>query len=378
MSEPYAAASAPTVADVCGALERMAPPALAQPWDNVGLLAGDPAAPARLALLCIDLTSAVADEAERRHANLVVAYHPPLFKPVTRLTAAGPGTEAVVFRCIARGIAVHSPHTALDAAEGGTNDVLARLCELRDPAPLEWIDPPGGPDCKVVVFVPPAEADDVAEAMFAAGAGRIGQYSKCSFRFPGQGTFLGSDETNPAVGQAGRFERVEELRLEAVAPESAVPAVRRAVQAAHSYEEPAIDVYPLKRPPAAGMGRQGRLEPPVALGVLADRLKRALNANTVQVVGDVQTVVRRAICLVGAAGNSVFQAGLGPGDVVVTGEIRHHDALAIRRHGACAVALNHWTSERPALQGLADRLAAAVPGLRAELSQADVEPFVSV
>jgi putative NIF3 family GTP cyclohydrolase 1 type 2 len=108
---------------------------------------------------------------------------------------------------------------------------------------------------------------------------------------------------------------------------------------------------------------------------LADRLKRALAANTVQMVGNSDAVVGRAICLVGAAGGSIFRAGLRPGDVVVTGEIRHHDALAIQRHGACAIALNHWTSERPALRPLADRLVAAIPGLQVDLSDADAEPF---
>ncbi|MBN1510847.1 MAG: Nif3-like dinuclear metal center hexameric protein [Phycisphaerae bacterium] len=366
-----------TVADVCSALERLAPPALAQPWDNVGLLAGDPAAPARLVLLCIDLTPAVVDEAVRRRASLVVAYHPPLFKPVSRLNAASHGTDAAVFRCIARGIAVYSPHTALDAAEGGTNDVLAGLCEIRDPMPVEWAEAPGAAECKMVVFVPEAEADRVAEAIFAAGAGRIGQYSKCSFRLPGQGTFLGSDESNPTIGQAGHFERVDEIRLEVVTPEARVADVLQAIRAAHSYEEPAIDVYPLKPPVVAGMGRQGRLDPPIPLGALADRLKRALAANTVQMVGDSKAVVSRAVCLVGAAGSSVFQAGLRPGDVVVTGEIRHHDALAVRRYGACAIALNHWTSERPVLRPLADRLAVAVPGLQVDLSDADAEPFTS-
>ncbi len=378
MPDPYASPTTVTVADVCGALERLAPSALAQSWDNVGLLAGDPAAPVRRALLCIDLTPAVVDEAVRRQAGLVVAYHPPLFKPVSRLNAASRGTDAAVFRCIAHGIAVYSPHTALDAAEGGTNDVLARLCKVRDPKPVEWTEAPGEAECKVVVFVPEAEAEQVAEAMFAAGAGRIGQYSKCSFRLPGQGTFMGSDESNPTVGKAGQFETVTELRLEAVAPESCVPDVLRAIRAAHSYEEPAIDVYPLKRPAAAGLGRQGRLEPPIQLGALADRLKRALAANTVQMVGDSQAVVSRAVCLVGAAGSSVFQTGLRPGDVVVTGEIRHHDALAIGRYGACAIALNHWTSERPALRPLADRLAVAVPGLQVDLSDADIEPFRSI
>ena len=199
-------------------MERIAPLGLAQAGDNVGLLAGDPGAIVRRALLCVDLTADVAAEAIRQRADLVVAYHPPLFKPISRLNAAGRGTDAHVFACIANGIAVYSPHTALDAAEGGTNDVLASLCNIRDPQPVETADEPGEDECKVIVFVPAAEVDAVAEAMFAAGAGRIGEYEKCSFRVAGQGTFLGSDQTKPAIGQAGAFERVDEIRLEAVVP----------------------------------------------------------------------------------------------------------------------------------------------------------------
>ncbi|UCG15183.1 MAG: Nif3-like dinuclear metal center hexameric protein, partial [Phycisphaerales bacterium] len=297
------------------------------------------------------------------------------FKPISRLNAASRDTDAHVFACIAHGVAVYSPHTALDAAEGGTNDVLASLCNVKDPEPVEIADEPGEGECKVIVFVPAAEVDAVAEAMFAAGAGRIGEYDKCSFRVAGQGTFLGSDQTKPTIGQAGAFERVDEVRLESVAPAGRVWDVVRAIRATHSYEEPAFDIYPLHRRPAKGIGRQGMLDPPVQLGALAVNVKRSLQASCVQVVGDTHGMVKRAICMAGAAGGRMFQAGLGSGDVVVTGEIRHHDALAILRHGACAIAVNHWTSERPALKALAERLSVEVPGLTTVLSAADREPF---
>ena len=377
MAEKKAPSKYVRVSDICAAMEKIAPLGLAQDWDNVGLLAGDPAAVVRRVLVCVDLTAGVVAEVGQRKAQMVVAYHPPLFKPISRLNAASQGTDAHVFACIAKGVAIYSPHTALDAADGGTNDVLAGLCHVKNPAPIEFVDSPGPCECKMVVFVPPAEVDAVAEAMFAAGAGHIGQYSRCGFRLAGQGTFLGSAETNPTVGQAGRFERVDEIRLETVVPEARVAEVVAAMRAKHSYEEPAFDIYPLRRPPAKGMGRCGALDRPVHLGSLAAALKRGLQAECVHMVGDSRTTVSRAICAAGAAGGTVFKTGLREGDVVVTGEMRHHDALTVLRHGACAIVLGHWTSERPALQSAVNRLAASLPGLVAELSTADREPFVA-
>jgi dinuclear metal center YbgI/SA1388 family protein len=367
-----------SVAAVCEVLERIAPPSLAAEWDNVGLLAGDPGSAVSRVLVCIDLTADVVAEAIDRSAQVIVAYHPPLFRPVHRLIADRRKVDAHVFDCIAHGIAIYSPHTALDAADGGTNDVLAALCDVVDPQPVEWADTPGERECKLVVFVPTEEVDTVAEAMFAAGAGHIGEYSKCSYRLSGEGTFLGSDATNPTIGAAGRFERVAEIRLESVVPESRVPAVVGAMRTAHSYEEPAFDIYALRRSPTPGGGRCGALRSPVQLKVLAATLKKRLQAQGVQIVGAGDATVGRAICAVGAAGSQVFGAGLSAGDVVVTGEIRHHDALAILRHGACAVSLNHWTSERPVLKPLADRMAQRLPAVDVVVSTADCEPFSAV
>jgi len=153
-----------TTGDVADALDRIAPPHLAQSWDNVGLLVGDRRAPCEGILLCIDLTPPVLAEAVRTRCSFVFAYHPPLFRPVNRLLADGGGTEAIVHRAIALGLAVYSSHTALDAAEGGTNDVLADLCGLRETEPFEYV---GGPSSqlKLVTFVPPKDLERVAGAL---------------------------------------------------------------------------------------------------------------------------------------------------------------------------------------------------------------------
>lgn len=370
-------ARAPRLSHVCQALQCIAPLELAQSWDNVGLVAGDLHRVIGSALLCIDLTPEVADEVIAGKYDLVVAYHPPIFRPITRLTAQSSGPEAAVFRCIQAGTAVYSPHTALDAAEGGTCDVIARMCGITQTESIEYADP-GASEVKFVTFVPAANVDAVADAMFAAGAGRIGEYQQCSYRLEGQGTFFGGDATNPAVGRKGQLERVEEVRLEMVCPSRKIPQAVAALRGAHPYEEPAFDIYPLASKPARGTGRWGALPKPMPLAQLARKLKRATSATCAQIVGDPAHEVSRAVILVGAAGSTPFKVGLTSDDVIITGEIRHHDALSYRRIGASAIALNHWTSERPVLKALADRLSCMLPGLDVVLSKADREPFSPV
>jgi len=362
------------LSEVCAALGRIAPLSLAQEWDNVGLLAGDLRATIRRVLLCIDLTAAVVDEAVAGKVDLVMAYHPPIFRPVSRLHGHGRGTDAHVFRCLAAGIGVYSVHTALDAADGGTNDVLAGLCGIEAAGPVESTESGPG-DFKVVVFVPQETADKVAGAMFEAGAGHIGDYEMCSYRVAGVGTFRGSDSTQPAIGQAGRFERVREVRIESVTPRAALPAVVAAIRRAHPYEEPSFDVYELSPGPVPGAGRYGMLPKPTTLAALARRLRKLTGSPCVQIVGTADHPVARAIVCVGAAGSLPFKLPPTEQDVIVTGEIRHHDALTLQRYGATAIALGHWSSERPALAALARRLGTLLPEVRVAVSEADREPF---
>jgi dinuclear metal center YbgI/SA1388 family protein len=365
-----------TVAQISAACAEIAPPSLAADWDNVGLLAGSADRIVQRVLLCIDLMPAVVDEAIATKAGFVMAYHPPILKPVKSLCVPGTGMETQLFRCIEEKVAVYSMHTALDAADGGTNDVLSELAGLVDIRPLEFVDSPSAASCKLVVFVPEAQVDQVADAIFAAGAGRIGDYSRCSYRLSGTGTFFGEEGTNPAVGERGRDERVEEVRLETVVRAAALPDVIDALREAHPYEEPAFDIYPTKSAPVSGIGRIGILPDEPTLAELADLLTQRTQANGATTVGEPTATLKRAIVVVGAGGGLPFSAGLGPGDVVLTGEMRHHTALSILRAGASAICLGHWTSERPTLASVGTSLAIFCPGLEVRLSEADAEPFV--
>ncbi len=360
--------------EICRVLEGIAPLHLAQSWDNVGLLAGDPQAECTSISLAIDLTAAVLEEAIERKHDLVLAYHPPLFKPISSLRAGSSGADAIIWKAIHSHIAVYSMHTALDAADGGTNDVLAAMCGVTDVQPFEYADD-NRRECKIVVFVPAENVDALADAMADAGAGIIGEYEKCSFRIPGTGTFQGSAQSSPTVGQAGQYETVNEIRLEMLAPSTKLPGVVQAIQQAHPYDEPAFDIYPLEPRPVRGIGRIGHFTIPVPLAKLAAQLNQQVPTQAVQIVGQPAARIARVAVCVGAAGSLPFSLGLGAADCLITGEIRHHDALVIERLGFHAIALGHWASERPVLAKLAETLRERLPDVPITVSEADRDPF---
>jgi dinuclear metal center YbgI/SA1388 family protein len=336
----------------------------------------------RRALLTIDLTPDVLFEAIRFGCNLIIAYHPPIFHPTKRFVIDHESQESAAAEALSNRIAIYSPHTRLDSAIGGTNETIAEMCGLRETRPLV----PAGcwfKQFKIVVFVPASDVEKVAEAMFEAGAGWIGEYQKCSYRVSGQGTFLGGKATHPRIGQRGRLEQVDEIRLESITAEWNIAEVVMAIRRSHPYEEPAFDIYPLHAVPEQGIGqgRVGSFARATRVSNVARMLKRKTQSRNVTVVGNPAGLVKRAIIVVGAAGNLPFDrnyGGCARGDLVITGEIGHHNALWYQRLSVAAIALGHWASERPVLKPLAARLRKELPGVEFVVSRADRDPFTVV
>jgi dinuclear metal center YbgI/SA1388 family protein len=359
---------------VIDAMERLAPSKLAEPWDNVGLIVGDPAQPVSHAMLCIDYTPLVAEEARQAKCDCVIAYHPPLFEPVKRVLAAG--ATSLVYDAVRRGVALYSPHTALDAADGGTNDVLADAIALADRRPLKLRDP-RPTHYKLVMFVPHEAVDRVSAAVFDAGAGVIGDYRECSFRTAGQGTFFGSAGTQPTVGQAGRREQVDEMKIETLVPMAQAEAVVTAMRKAHPYEEPAFDLQALApSPEVVGLGRVGKVAGDATIDMLLNMLRRALGVTRLLVAGEPGRVARRAAVCAGACGGDLLSEAIAEKvDLYVTGEMRHHDALRAVRENVTVVCTLHSNSERATLARVATRLTEALPTLRVTRSRQDRDPF---
>jgi dinuclear metal center YbgI/SA1388 family protein len=350
-------------------MERIAPTRYAESWDNVGLLAGDPSREIHRILLTIDYTRAVAAEGQQKQCDAVVAYHPPIFHPLKRLHA-----DSLIFDAISRGVAIYSPHTALDVADGGTNDLLADVLGLQNRIPLRRIEPKAT-QYKLVTFVPRDHLDSVSESLFNAGAGQIGDYSHCSFRTTGTGTFFGHQDTNPAVGQRGQLEHVDEVRLETVVPISRIQSILTALRTTHPYEEPAFDLLQLAPPPDnKGQGRIGDLQP-IDRRQVIEQIRKELGLNHVLVAGPTTGTITRAAVCAGACGELLQDARNQNAQLYLTGEMRHHDALSAALDGMTIVCTLHSNSERAVLKRLEKKLLSDLPGIKIECSQNDADPF---
>lgn len=358
------------LARVIDAMEKIAPTRNAESWDNVGLLAGDPAQEVSKVLLTIDYTDDVAREREQLGCELVIAYHPTLFHAVKRFVAGH-----LVFEAVRRGVAIYSPHTALDVAEGGTNDVLCDVLGVARRSPLKLAETKAA-HYKLVTFVPEEALEKVSRALFEAGAGSIGKYSSCSFQNAGTGTFFGAEGTNPTVGRSGKLERAAEIRIETVVPIRSVSAVIEALRASHPYEEPAFDLNQLAAAPeGVGIGRAGEFEAPVDRGELFRRIKHGLELEHLLIAGPTEGAVSHVAVCAGACGELLDDAIRSGAGLYLTGEMRHHDAIKAARAGLTAVCTLHSNSERATLKRVKQRLEALVPELECRLSRTDRDPF---
>jgi dinuclear metal center YbgI/SA1388 family protein len=352
------------LADVIEALEAAYPPALAQGWDAVGLVCGDPDDVVRSVLVAVDPVPETVDEALDAGAQLLLTHHPLLLRGVHGVGADTP-KGALVHRLVRGGAALFTAHTNADAAAPGVSDALAAALGLTVQGPLEPL--PSEPLDKIVTFVPVGPAiTAVHEALAAAGAGTIGDYSHCSFATAGTGQFKPLAGAHPTIGQVGKLERVAETKLEMVLPRRRRAAVVAALRAAHPYEEPAFDVFEhAELPSPLGLGRVGTLPEEEPLRVFADRVAAALPATSwgVRAAGDPERPVRRvAVC--GGSGDSALGAATAAGvDAYVTADLRHHPASEhLLLAGPALVDVAHWASEWPWCAQAADVVRAALGG----------------
>jgi dinuclear metal center YbgI/SA1388 family protein len=347
------------LSDVIDVLEAAYPPKLAQDWDSVGLVCGDPSETVETVTVAVDATAAVL--AEVPASGLLLAHHPLLLRGVDTV-AADTAKGALLHHMIRTDRALFTAHTNADAASPGVSDALAEALGLTVEAVLEPIPTGTGLD-KWVVFIPAENRDNaeaVRKAMFDAGAGHIGDYSHCSWSATGIGQFLPHAGAAPAIGTVGSVEQVPEERVEMIAPSRLRARVLTALRAAHPYEEPAFDVFELAPLPGdVGLGRIGSLARPETLSAFVSRVHDALPATSwgIRASGETEaTVARVAVC--GGAGDSLLDAVAGAEvQAYVTADLRHHPADEHRRASEVAlVDVAHWASEYPWCTQAADVL----------------------
>ena len=340
-----------TVQTVVDALEAAYPPALAESWDQVGLICGDPDANVTKVAFALDCTQEVAERAVAAGAQLLVVHHPLLLRGVHSVAANTPKGK-VIHTLLTGGCALFAAHTNADSARPGVSDKLAELVGITPgrpikPVTLDTTDRWG-------VHVPPAAAADLKRALFEAGAGAIGDYRECAFSFEGTGEFTPVEGANPTDGAVGAHYTGDEIRVEFVARAADRRRIVEKLREVHPYEEPAFDVVQMadtsNLETATGLGRIGELEEPMTLREFTQQVANALpeTAWGVRAAGDPDQMVRRVAGSSGS-GDSVLADGAKLGvDVYVTSDLRHHPVDEhLRAGGPAVIDTAHWASEFP-------------------------------
>ena len=363
------------IKEIAQAVEEIAPLGLAQDWDNVGLLVGNPGKTIKNILLTIDTTQAVVAEAKAQKADLILAYHPIIWDGLKRVTADG--ETAHIYDLVKSGISVFCIHTALDVAVGGVNDLLANILGIENAEPIgDYVADPAGPQYKIITFVPQDAVNTVADALYEAAAGAIGNYSHCGFQSDGTGTFKPLAGSNPTIGKRGKLETVNEIKLETVVPSGKVAAVIAALREAHPYETPAFDVFQhCDIENKIGLGRIGDLKKPLSMQKAVANIKAATGCKAVGIVGPGKRTIKKAAVCAGSCGKIINSVIAADCDLYLTGELKHHQALAAQEAGLTCICLSHTVSERFALKNLAKQLKKRLKTVTIRISKKDKDPF---
>lgn len=335
-------------------LDRIAPRYLAESWDNVGLIVGSPDQNISIIMVTLDITEDVVDRAMLANVNMIVSHHPLIFKGIKAIRTDLPQGRLIA-KLIRHDIAVYAAHTNLDIANGGINDILAEKLGLVDVGLIS--SSYSSKLLKLVVFIPKDQAEKVRDAICQAGAGHIGNYSNCTFSTGGTGTFLPLSGTNPFIGHEGTLEQVPEVRLETIMPEGISSRVIKEMIKAHPYEEVAYDLYPLANEGVKyGLGRVGYLPAPMSLCELALLIKQSLGIELVKVAGAANDVVRKIAVCGGSGACLIKSAAFSGADVLVTGDVKYHEAQEAIAAGIAIIDAGHFATENIMVEHFGQRL----------------------
>lgn len=321
-------------------MEDWAPKHLAYDWDRIGLQVGNYNDPVKNILVTLDVTIDVVQEAIEKNVNLIIAHHPMLFRAVQSInTQTSQGK--LLQKLLKHNITVYAAHTNLDIADGGVNDVLANLLQLKDTKP--FVDVNHQSLYKIVVFVPESHAEDVRHALSSGGAGHIGNYSHCTFQSKGEGTFKPLKGTNPFIGTQGKIEYVQEYKIESIVPENKLQKSLEKMIAAHPYEEVAYDVYPLQNNgDSFGLGRIGKLPKKLTLANLIHDVKNAFHLDHLRVTGELEKQIHQVAIIGGSGEKYIHSAKQSRADVLITGDVTFHQAQIAQQIGLAIIDAGHY------------------------------------
>lgn len=324
-------------------IEAKYPTNLAYDWDNVGLLVGDAEEEIDKVLVCLEANEAIVEEAINNNVNLIVTHHPFIFGKMKKITTSD-FKGKLIHKLIKNNIAVYSMHTNFDIAFDGLNDYFMEVMGFENSKILDVINTETL--YKIVVYVPKTHEDKVREALGKSGAGHIGNYSDCTFNTDGKGTFRPLEGTNPFIGELDKLEVVDEVKIETIVPQRILGGVISAMIKAHPYEEVAYDLYKLEnKGSAVGLGRIAALKESMSLKELSMMIKEKLNMDALRVVGSLDTNIKKVAVVTGSGADLAKKAQRSGADVLITGDVKYHDAQDAIDAGMCIIDCNHFESE---------------------------------
>lgn len=343
------------VRDVIEAMENWAPSQLAESWDNVGLITGDPEIQVQSVIIALDITEGTITLALRNRASIIVSHHPPLFKPLKNLTGSDLSSR-IIRLAVKENISLYTSHSNLDQASNGVSQALAEKLGLNNITPLS----PGNCELlKFVTYTPPEYTDKIREAAGYAGAGVIGKYNLCSFTFRGTGTYIPSSSASPYEGESGKLSRVTEDRLEMIVPAPLISKVVEETRKVHPYEEMAYDIIPLsQKEPTFGYGAVGDLHEPMRLSLFTEHVSKSLEIETLKVSKGENKSIKRVAVMGGSGGDFIPRAISIGADAYVTGDLGHHDFLN-NCSSTILIDASHRATELPVLNKIKERLHAS-------------------
>ncbi|NLV22714.1 MAG: Nif3-like dinuclear metal center hexameric protein [Syntrophomonadaceae bacterium] len=343
-----------TVRDISRLMESLYPPYIAEDWDNVGLQIGSLASPVKKIMVTLEADQEIVNEAIEQQIDLIITHHPLFFKPIKSINFNRPQGK-LIKNIIQHNINIYTAHTNLDAGSTGLNEYLAEKLELQD---ITLLDASYSETLyKLVVYVPEEHETQVRQSITAAGAGHIGKYSDCTFRIQGTGTFLPREGSQPFIGATGQLEEVREYRLETIVSRNILDQVLDSMKQSHPYEEVAYDIYPLANKSLTySPGRIGVLPQPMPLKEFCLHVKQKLDINTLRFVGDDQDMVKKIALVSGSGAGFINKARQQGCDLLLTGDLKYHEAKDAQALGLKVADAGHQQMERLMAPLLAEQL----------------------
>ena len=324
-------------------IEAKYPTNLAYDWDNVGLLVGDIEEEISKVLVCLEANEAIVEEAINNNVNLIVTHHPFIFGKMKKITTSD-FKGKLIHKLIKNNIAVYSMHTNFDIAFDGLNDYFMEVMGFENSNILDVTNTETL--YKIVVYVPKTHEDKVRKALDKSGAGHIGNYSDCTFNTDGKGTFKPLEGTNPFIGELDKLEVVDEVKIETIVPQRILGGVINSMVKAHPYEEVAYDLYKLEnKGNSVGLGRIASLKESMSLKELSMMIKEKLNMDALRVVGNLDANIKKVAVVTGSGADLAKKAQRSGADVLITGDVKYHDAQDAVDAGMCIIDCNHFESE---------------------------------